>query len=96
MIARDELEKLATWEPDQYRFDAALTGVQDFIMAVFADPTLLERMPKGGTEETRVVFVGEGVPPVDLAAYAGKTVYVHRLSPEASAELLARHGAAVD
>jgi len=96
MIAKEELEKLANWEPDPLAFDVALTGAQDFIMAVFADPALLERMPKGGTEETRVVFVGEGVPPIDLAAYAGKTVYVHRLSPEASAELLARHGAAGD
>ena len=96
MIPRGELEKLANWEPDPYKFDVALTGVGDFIAAVIADPTLLERIPSGDDDERMLAFVGDGVPPVDLSAYAGKTVYVHRLSPEASAELLARHAAAAD
>ena len=65
----------------------ALTGTHDFVRAILADPSMLERMPKGGPDGIEVVIVGEGVPPRDIAAYAGKAIYVHRLSPEGAEEL---------
>lgn len=78
---------LPNWWPTQDQMNIALTGTHDFVRAILADPSMLERMPKGGPDGLQVVIVGEGVPPRDMSAYAGKAVYVHALTPEGVEEL---------
>lgn len=75
------------WWPTQDEVNIALTGTHDFVRAILDDPSMLERMPKGGPDGLQVVIVGEGVPPRDMSDYAGKAVYVHSLTPEGVEEL---------